>query len=288
MKKITQKKLNRILANHHKWLDTRTDGEKADLANTDLRGLCLAGADLREIDLRGSDLMQADLRNAKLGNADLSHTNLMQADLRNADLGCANLNFSTLALANADNACFYNALLIHTRLFHASLAHADMENAILAYACLRGANLTDTRMDGADMAYADLNQIDGTPFAAQPEIVPSDGAFVGWKQLADGAIAKLLIPASAKRSSAGGRKCRCSSARVLAIYDAHGKKIEKGFSLGDPNFEYRTGESVHPDAFDENRWNECSHGIHFFITRKEAEDYDSPLTQEEAEDYDDD
>jgi hypothetical protein len=42
------------------------------------------------------------------------------------------------------------------------------------------------------------------------------------------------------------------------------------------------------DAFDENRWNECSHGIHFFITRKEAEDYDSPLTQEEAEDYDDD
>lgn len=28
------------------------------------------------------------------------------------------------------------------------------------------------------------------------------------------------------------------------------------------------------DDFDENRKNECSTGIHFFITRQEAEDYD--------------
>ena len=37
--------------------------------------------------------------------------------------------------------------------------------------------------------------------------------------------------------------------------------------------EYRVGETVRPDKWDENRFNECSNGIHFFITRIEAENY---------------
>ena len=44
-------------------------------------------------------------------------------------------------------------------------------------------------------------------------------------------------------------------------------------SYGDPNFVYRGGESVRVDDFDEERWNECSTGIHFFITRDEAVNY---------------
>lgn len=34
---------------------------------------------------------------------------------------------------------------------------------------------------------------------------------------------------------------------------------------------YKVGEMVYPDSFDDNRFNECSHGIHFFIDRGEAE-----------------
>lgn len=30
---------------------------------------------------------------------------------------------------------------------------------------------------------------------------------------------------------------------------------------------------VFPDSFDENRWKECSHGIHFFIDKDEAINY---------------
>jgi len=33
---------------------------------------------------------------------------------------------------------------------------------------------------------------------------------------------------------------------------------------------YTVGEMVYPDSWDDNRWNECSHGIHFFINRQEA------------------
>ena len=36
---------------------------------------------------------------------------------------------------------------------------------------------------------------------------------------------------------------------------------------------YKVGEFVYPDSFDENRWNECSHGIHFFINKEDAINY---------------
>jgi hypothetical protein len=43
--------------------------------------------------------------------------------------------------------------------------------------------------------------------------------------------------------------------------------------MTDYAFIYQVGATVYPDSWDEDRWNECSHGIHFFITRKEAEEY---------------
>jgi hypothetical protein len=36
---------------------------------------------------------------------------------------------------------------------------------------------------------------------------------------------------------------------------------------------YKVGEMVYPDSFDEDRWNECSHGIHFFVNEKDALNY---------------
>ena len=46
-----------------------------------------------------------------------------------------------------------------------------------------------------------------------------------------------------------------------------------GISQHDRDFIYRVGEFVEVDNFDEDRWNECSTGIHFFITRQEAVEY---------------
>ena len=36
---------------------------------------------------------------------------------------------------------------------------------------------------------------------------------------------------------------------------------------------YEVGKIVYADSWDENRWDECSHGIHFFIDRQSAVDY---------------
>lgn len=48
---------------------------------------------------------------------------------------------------------------------------------------------------------------------------------------------------------------------------------EVGISQHDAKTEYRAGEIVKSDVWDDNRWDECSNGIHFFITKTEAENY---------------
>jgi hypothetical protein len=96
-------------------------------------------------------------------------------------------------------------------------------------------------------------------------LITPEGDIIGYKKLANGVICKLLIPAGAKRHNATGRKCRAEYAVVLE---------GEGRSAHDANSIYKIGETVRPtQPFDENRWNECAPGIHFFLTRGEAEAY---------------
>ena len=76
------------------------------------------------------------------------------------------------------------------------------------------------------------------------------------------------IPSDARRSHAFGRKCRAEFADVLEVIGAN-----VAVSDHDNKTEYRVGQRVKPDKWDENWQNECSSGIHFFITRIEAENY---------------
>lgn len=139
---------------------------------------------------------------------------------------------------------------------------ADLRGAYLSEAYLRGAYLSE-----ADLSEADLRGVIGM---LVPMSCPDTGSFVAWKK-AHEYIVKLLIPEDARRTSATTRKCRCDKAVVLAIETAEGEQgPEEVKSNYDSSFVYRTGETVSVKDFDEDRWNECSTGIHFFITREEA------------------
>ena len=46
---------------------------------------------------------------------------------------------------------------------------------------------------------------------------------------------------------------------------------EFGVSMHDNATIYRAGETIKPHQFDDNWQNECAGGIHFYITREEAE-----------------
>ena len=103
---------------------------------------------------------------------------------------------------------------------------------------------------------------------------PTDGSFIGWKK-ASGYVVKLQIPEDARRSSAGGEKCRCDKAYVAEIQNTDGTKadIEAIHSNYDNNFVYTVGATVEVPDFDDDRWNECAPGIHFFIDRRAAVEY---------------
>jgi hypothetical protein len=102
---------------------------------------------------------------------------------------------------------------------------------------------------------------------AQTRILP-EGSIIGWKKCRDNVIVKLRIPEEAKRSHAFGRKCRAEYADVIEIFGA-----DVGVSSHDGKTKYHVGERVYPDSFSDDWQTECASGIHFFITRIEAENY---------------
>ena len=145
------------------------------------------------------------------------------------------------------------------------------EGKSLSGADLSGADLSGAYLSGAYLSYADLNDAnlnEGT-FGVCINC-PEEGSFIAFKKCQD-KIVKLLIPEDAKRSSATSYKCRASKAKCLEIEDG----LTEIASDRDSSFIYRVGEIIEVPDFDENRWNECSTGIHFFINREMAKQYNS-------------
>ena len=254
MKNISQEELKEILKKHEMWLNYEEDGERANLSYVDLKCVDLSYTNLRAANLMGINLSDSNLHNADLTCTDLRYANLTDTDLTDVDLTCANLEGTNLTDAD-----LRNANLKYTNLRCTDLTSANLENVDLWNADLRNANLVGIKTN--------MNTI-GYNLAC-----PEEGSFIGYKK-AGGCIVKLLILDDAKRSSATTSKCRCDKAKVLEIKDINtGELMNEITSTYDPNFVYKVGEIVSVDDFDENRWNECSTGIHFFMNKENALNY---------------
>jgi hypothetical protein len=241
LKTYTPEALKEVLRQHALWLDTRyadkPEGSQANLYSANLSGANLSGANLSGADLSGADLSGANLRSANLRSANLRSANLYSADLSGANLYSANLYSADLSGAD--------------------LSGADLSGADLSGADLSGANLRSANLSGANLT---------------PPIVPEVGQFDVFKK-AKGGILRLRIPEGARRlGGLLGRKCRAEYAAVLEAYPTTAGQTEF-VSTHDPKFVYRVGETVRPDSFSDDIRVECAPGIHFFLTRKEAEDY---------------
>ncbi len=141
---------------------------------------------------------------------------------------------------------------------------ADLRGAYLRGAYLRGAYLRGAYLRGAYLRGADLQGAYLPMFQ-----IPQEGELIVYKK-ACGKVVKLRVPSEAKRTaSLIGRKCRAEYVEVL--------EIEGGLSSVDSSrwadTEYKVGEIVYPDKYDPDPRVECTHGIHFFLTREEAEEW---------------
>ena len=240
MKTLTKRQLDKTLKDHERWLCS--NGVKGERA-------CLINTDLSQAYIRHWNLCRADLKDANLNGMDLRGVDLRGADLRGADL------------------------------IGADLRRADLIGACLCGAHLRDANLMDAYLSGANLRGAYLYGAKNN----YPIACPEKGSFIGFKKAhmldfmgrSMDCIVELEIQDDALRSSATSRKCRCSKAKVLSITNLDGTDVNTllAFSCIKHDFVYKVGETVEVPDFDTDRWNECSTGIHFFITRQEAVEY---------------
>lgn len=215
-------------------------------------------------------------------------------------MGCTfeNINFMNVDFSNADflsckfvdcvfNNCVFNcARFSETTFYGCKITRSVFRWTVINKCYFSKSTFITTSCIFSDLGIHDTQGLDCIPMAC-----PSEGAFIGWKKVRvwianetvglpiGNYLIKLQIPARAKRSSATSNKCRCSEAKVLGIYDEKGEKKIHATHVYNDNFgvvgvDYVVGKTVYPDIFDENRWNECSHGIHFFINKSDAINYD--------------
>ena len=276
MKQFFQKiRLRRIAKLHEKWLDT--DHKKG-------RRAVITGMTFINYRMPGYNLEGAIFKNCRFENVDFC--NLRHSDARFIDCRLFNCYFTIDCLMNItfkrctikssvfnnsklDGVKFKNCYLDLSMFLNTKIIHCDIVKTTLDYANFTGAELYDVNIDQDCVLYTTV----GLSFAC-----PEEGEFIAFKKVMVGpeeyGIAKLKVPADAKRSSATSRKCRVSEAKVLAITSIDGNTAYKtARSTHCHEFKYVVGKTVTPDKFDDDRWNECSNGIHCFISRLDAANY---------------
>jgi len=121
-------------------------------------------------------------------------------------------------------------------------------------------------LSGSDLSGSDLSESIGVELALAMTTHLPEGRFDAWKKCKNGVIVRLRIPEDAKRSHGASRKCRAEWVEVLEVVGA-----EVGISIHDGKTEYRKGSIVQCDTWCDDRWETCAGGIHFYLTRLEAE-----------------
>jgi len=207
--------------------------------------------------------------------------------------------------ANLSDAIFEHCVFNHCVFCRTNFKSTRFNECMFIECTIVDSDLNDAVIPDSMYRYLDIKSRDNKEgyCSCIPIACPSEGSFIGWKKVIfevprmhipnafyptisnmyvperHEALIKLRIPEEAKRSSATGRKCRCEFAEVLSIEDLTDgvflKSVtnKRNTALKPVLTVYEVGKMVYPDDFDENRWHECTNGIHFFITKQEAIDY---------------
>lgn len=262
------------------------DLTNVDFSNEDLTYYNFEGIDLHSVLFHG-----AILNNCRFSDSEISHCIFDESYMRRTVFTNVYIHDSCFRRSHLNYVCFSSARIDKCIFYHlysyedceCHFTNCDMANnsfnltdftgfafhySVLNNTDLRGANISNSYFEESELKNSIANNRTIGYYMACPE----EGAFVGWKKCGTD-IVELLIPDDAKRSSSTTRKCRCSKAIVLSIKDINGIPRPSFYvaqSRYDPSFVYKVGKTVEVPDFDENRWNECSTGIHFFVTKQEA------------------
>lgn len=252
---INGKPLSIILENHLHWLNADCEGwenMRADLSEANLSNIDFSGMNLRHINfykatIQETDFSQADIRFANFTKADLDFTCFNKANLYKTDFSEARFYHTQFVGANLCGVDFGETCLIGTDFTKSKIYNANFNN------CNFGYDMTIKHADGELTEYR------------RGKILTED--IIGYKKCQDDVIVTLKIPRGAIVFSINGVKCRTNKAKVIAIDGA--KKAISYYR----DMSYYVGDEFTIYNFDCIYNHQCGEGIHFFMTREEAERY---------------
>lgn len=255
---------------------SRTDGSE-QLPHMDIAGVDLSGADLTEMWLPLLHFTECNLAYAEFDGAVLAqssfircefyHTSFRQADCRSTNFYNNKLRLVSFRGVMADKALFRKTVMRNALLEKGSFVNARFEGADLS-----GSNVSYADFFGARLVGARLDSWEGAEKARWLNPAPQ-GDLLGWGKKS-GHLVKMLIPSAAARSRATTRKHRAEYVKVLSIDGGDTDMIvHHRDSILFPKTVYQVGRTTHADFWDDRRWVECGHGIHFFLSEYEAEHY---------------
>ena len=282
---MDQSKVDEILKSHTRWLKDPTKGKQANFAECWIKEVDFVGKSLSEVNFNGSVL-----RKCRFFKCDLTQSTFFRSDLAESSFHKCSMPRTNFTNSSLDDISFLSNYLcgssflgtgIRTvRFDKCDLTNANFMNSYCQSSFFLRSILISTVFSQAMIDSVIFNSIEMNYTTIGLSLTcPSKGSFIGYKKCffygGGSAIVKLLIPEDALRSSRTSRKCRCSKAKVLSItkVDNEEESLCRAWSIHDPSFEYTVGKEVEVKDFDTNRWNECSAGIHFFMTREEAESF---------------
>lgn len=289
------------------------DLRQVDFTDADLHCANLSGSDLTGADFFGACMSDANLMGAKINNANFKKACMSFATLTGAvishswfdgaDLGLASFDGAVISYthmegvrmvratitdaslyvvmmsgADLDGVSFEGSKLGHVRMAMANLQTANFTSAHIEECFFEHANLCNARFTSAHISKGtsfDSANLHGCEFDGEEKNRLGrilDRPITGYKKSGEGDIVTLEIPAGAIVFSINNRKCRTNRAKVI---DTEGKPELS--SIFDKRFKYHVGDEIVPMGEFDLMYNiECTSGIHFFLTREEAERYNNP------------
>ncbi len=289
--------------------------ENVDISGVDLSQADLSGSSFTKSKLIGTNLSEARLIGTVFMNVDMTDAVLDDVDLRNGDISHSTLIRMKAKRANFINclmwdndftgsvlcaSCFIGTKLCDGKFIGADLSGCDLRCADIDYAHFDNAVLEEADLKWTDNSYwatfknADMKNVDlkGSPIDDKavegaknlfiPMVCPEEGSFIAWKKCRDGKVIRLLIPEEAQRTGGSRESCRASEVEILNIFDGE-KECEEAVCLYDDEIIYHKGERTKDkEEFDPSLLHDGT-GIHFYITRAEAERADYTFDDDEAE-----
>jgi len=246
----------------------------ANFKNAYMRCSALTGAEISHSLFEG-----ADLNGASLMNVVISHTRMEGAKMVRSVITDASLYVVLMGGADLAGASFEGSKLGNVNMRMANIQSANFTSSCITKSCcFEHAHLTNAIFTSASISkdtsfdFADLHgcEFDGEERYRFGRIL--DRPITGYKKSREGDIVTLEIPKGAIVFSINNSKCRANIAKVI---DTGGKP--ELTSIFDGEFKYRVGDEITPkNGFDLAYNIECAPGIHFFLTREEAEKYNLP------------